>query len=109
MKRVTVDDLPAEPLAAAGVFHQHWLPHVEALLAAGDDVMIALAPADHTHREWRRGIAAGLARAHTPRRINVVAGSEAAFDAFAIYLEAAPGITGQYFEGDETGAGDPVS
>lgn len=107
MKRVAVDDLPAEPLAAAGVFHQHWLPHIEALLASGEDVMVALAPADHTHREWRRAIAAGLARAHTPRRVNVIAGEGAALDALERYLAAAPGITGQYLEGDATGVGDP--
>lgn len=109
MKRVAVDDLPAEPLAAAGVFHQHWLPHVEALLAGGEDVMVTLASADHTHREWRRAIAAGLARAHTPRRVNVVAGEGAALGAFEAYLAGAPGITGQYLEADGEGAGDPAA
>ena len=108
MKRVVVDDLPDAPLAAAGAFHQHWLPHVEALLAGGEDVMVALAPADHTHREWRRAIAAGLARAHAPSRINVVAEDGAVLEAFARYLAAAPGITGQYLEGDRAGAGDPA-
>lgn len=108
MKRVAVDDLPLDPLAAAGVFHQHWLPHVEAVLAAGEDVMVTLASADHTHREWRRAIAAGLARAHAPRRVNVVAGEGAALDGFARYLAGAPGITGQYFEADNDGAGDPT-
>jgi hypothetical protein len=104
-KRVAVDDLPAEPLAAAGVFHQHWLPHVEALLAGGEDVMVTLAPADHTHREWRHAVAVGLARAHTPRRVNVVAGEGAVLDAFERYLQDAPGITGQYLQGDGEGAG----
>lgn len=102
MKRVAVDDLPADPLAAAGVFHQHWLPHVEAILQCGEDVTVTLAPADHTHREWRRAIAAGLARAHAPRRANVVAGEGAALDAIADYLAAAPGVTGQYLEASET-------
>lgn len=109
MKRVSVDDLPSAPLAAAGVFHQHWLPHVEALLEGGDDVMVTLASADHTHREWRRAIAAGLARAHSPRRINVVAGEGEALNVFEVYLAAAPGITGQYLESDRTGAGDPTA
>ena len=108
MKRVVVDDLPHGPLEAAGVFHQHWLPHIEALLEGGEDVMVALATGDHTHREWRRAIAAGLARAHTPRRVNVVAGEGAVHDAVADYLEGAPGITGQYLEGDSVGAGDPA-
>lgn len=109
MKRVAVDDLPPEPLAAAGVFHQHWLPHVEALLAGGEDVMVELAPAEYTHREWRRAVAAGLARAHTPRRVNVVAGEGAALDACALYLAGAPGITGQYLESDGIGAGGPAA
>lgn len=110
MKSVAVEGLPPEPLAAAGVFHQHWLPHIEAQLVAGEDVMITLAAADHTHREWRRTVAAGLARAHAPRRINVVAAGEAsALEAFMRYLAAAPGITGQYFEADADGAGDPAS
>ncbi len=106
MKRVVVDDLPPEPLAAAGVFHQYWLPRVEAILEGGANVMVALAPADHTHREWRRAIAAGLARAHAPRRVNVVAGEgELLLDVTEAYLAAAPGVTGQYLEGDGTGAG----
>lgn len=108
MKRVRVDDLPAAPLAAAGVFHQHWVPHVETLLATGEDVMVELPPADHTHREWRLGAAAGLARAHTPRRVNLVAGEGEVFDAFAAFLGAAPGITGQYLQGDGNGLGEPV-
>ena len=104
MKRVAVDDLPAQPLVAAGVFHQHWLPHVQALLAGGEDVMVTLAPADHSHREWRHAVAAGLARAHTPRRVNVVAGEGATLDAFERYLRDAPGITGQYLQSDAEGA-----
>lgn len=108
MKRIGVDDLPPEPLAAAGLFHQHWLPHVEGALENGADVMVTLAPAHHSHREWRLAIAAGLARAHAPRRINLVAGEGAALDGFEAYLAAAPGITGQYFESDGTGAGDPL-
>ncbi len=109
MKIVAVDDLPAEPLAAAGVFHQHWLPHIEAMLAGGEDVMVTLAQAGHTHRAWRHAVAAGLARAHTPQRINVVAGEGDVLDAFARYLAAAPGVTGQYLEGDGIGAGDPAA
>lgn len=106
MKRVAVDDLPESPLAASGVFHQHWLPHVEALLASGDDLMIVLPTADYTHREWRRAVAAGLARAHTPLRVNLVTGEGSVLDALAAYLATAPGVTGQYLEGDSTGAGE---
>lgn len=109
MKRVVVDDLPPEPLAAAGVFHQHWLPHVEALLAGGEDVLVALGPADHTHREWRRAIAAGLARAHAPRRVNVIAGAGGeGILACENFLCRAEGVTGQYFETDAWGAGEAL-
>lgn len=108
MKLVVVGDLPNAALAAAGVFHQHWLPHVEALLDSGEDVTIVLAHADHTHREWRRAVVAGLARAHTPQRVNLIAGEGAVLDAFARYLAGAPGVTGQYLEGDGVGAGNPA-
>ena len=98
MRRVTVADLPEAPLAASGAFHRDHLPEIERMMGAGEDVMIALPPADHTHREWRLAIAAGLARKHTPRRINIVAGEGPAVDATAAYLAGAPGITGQYLE-----------
>lgn len=98
MKRIVVDGLPDDPLAAAGVFHQHWLAYVEDVLGSGEDVMLELPATDHTHREWRRAIVAGLARKHAPRRINMVAGEDGALDASAAYLAAAPGVTGQYLE-----------
>ncbi|QYJ08218.1 Rossmann fold domain-containing protein [Qipengyuania flava] len=98
MKRIAVDGLPDEPLSAAGVFHQHWLAHVESILEAGEDVMLVLPTADHTHREWRLAITAGLARKHTPRRVNMVAGEGDALDASEAYLTKALGITGQYLE-----------
>ena len=107
MKIVSVEGLPDEPLAAASLFHQHWLSHCEEILAA-DDALIALDPADHRHRDWRRAVARDLARKHTPRRVNLVAGSSDVIAAIGEYLERAPGITGQYLEGDGQGAGDPA-
>lgn len=98
MKRIAVDGLPDDPLAAAGVFHQHWLAHVEDVLGKGDDVMILLPSANHTHREWRLAIVAGLARKHTPLRVNMVAGDGETVAATETYLANAPGITGQYLE-----------
>ncbi len=98
MKRITVGGLPEEALAAAGVFHQLWLSRVESALAGGDDVMIAMSPADHTQRDWRNAVVAGLARKHTPRRVNAVAGSGAALEPVETYLAGAPGVTGQYFQ-----------
>lgn len=98
MKRIAVDGLPDDPLSAAGVFHQHWLAHVESILEGGEDVMLTVPAADHTHREWRLAVTAGLARKHTPRRVNMVAGEGDAVDASETYLAKAPGITGQYLE-----------
>ena len=98
MKCIVVDGLPDDPLAASGVFHQHWLAHVEATLGQGEDVMVQLPAADHTHREWRCAIVVGLARKHAPVRVNLVAGEGAALAACESYLAAAPGVTGQYLE-----------
>lgn len=108
MKRIVIDDLPAEPLAAASVFYQHWLPHAERVISEGDDVMLVFAPADHTHRAWRCAAIQELARQSVPRRANAVAGEGAGIDAFAEYLTRAPGVTGQYFEEDDRGAGNPA-
>ena len=108
MRRVTIVDLPAAPLAAASAIHRDHLSEIERIMAGGEDVMIALSPADHTHREWRLALAAGLARAGVPARANVVSGEGAVLDALAAYLSKAPGITGQYLEGDGQGAGDPA-
>lgn len=98
MKRIEVEGLPEDPLGAAGLFHQNWLDPIERALDAGLDVMIALEPADHTHGEWRKAAVAMLARKHTPRRVNLVAGEGAALEAIEEYLAGAPGITGQYLQ-----------
>lgn len=96
MRRIAVDDLPGDPLSAASVFHQHWLPYAEEVLAAGDDLLLTFSPADHTHRAWRLAAVAGLARKHAPLRVNAVAGEGAAIAEAERYLAAAPGVTGQY-------------
>lgn len=109
MKRIVVDDLPGDALAAASVFHQHWLPYAEETLAAGDDLLLAFPPADHTHRAWRLAAVAGLARKHAPLRVNGVAGKGATIAEAERYLAAAPGVTGQYLVLDGRGAGDPAA
>ena len=101
MKRIRVEGLPEEPLAAAGLFHQNWLDPIERALTGGQDVLVTLEPADHTHGEWRKAAAAMLARKHAPRRVMLVAGEGAALDATADYLAIAPGLTGQYLRAGE--------
>ncbi|MGV3769504.1 MAG: Rossmann fold domain-containing protein [Sphingobium phenoxybenzoativorans] len=104
MKRIAVDDLPEDPLSAASVFHQHWLPYAEDALAGGDDLLLVFAPADHTHRAWRIAAVAGLARKHAPLRVNAVAGEGDAIAGAERYLAAAPGVTGQYLPLGEEGS-----
>lgn len=99
MKRISVEALPVEPLAAAGLFHQNWLDPIERALTAGNDVTVVLEPADHTHAEWRRAAAVMLARKYAPRRINLVSGEGAVLDPIEGYLATAAGVTGQYLEG----------
>lgn len=108
MKRIAVDDLPDDPLAAASVFDQHWLPFAEETLAGGDDVLLAFPPADHTHRAWRLAVVTGLARKYAPLRVNGVAGQGAELDQAQRYLATAPGVTGQYLLLDGQGAGNPA-
>ena len=96
MKRIDVEGLPDDPLGAAGIFHQNWLGPIERALEAGEDVLVVLPYADHTHGEWRKAAAAMLARKHTPARVNFVAGGSEPVDAVERYLAGAPGITGQY-------------
>ena len=109
MKRITVDELPSDPLAAGSMFQEHWLSRIEHILESGEDALVAVSPAEHSHHEWRRTMAVGLARKYTPRRCNIVAGETAAIGALEHYLRAAPGITGQYLECDDAGAaGDPA-
>jgi hypothetical protein len=108
MKQIAVDDLPEDPLSAASVFHQHWLPYAEDALAAGDDLLLVFAPADHPHRAWQLAAVAGLARKHAPLRVNAVAGKGEAIARTERYLAAAPGLTGQYLPLDGNGARDPA-
>ena len=97
MKRLTISDLPATPLEASQAFHAEWLGEARTLLA-GDDLLIALPHADHTHTEWRCAAASMLARAGVPKRAFVVAGEGAVLDETERFLAGAPGITGQYLQ-----------
>ena len=97
MKRVEVEGLPEDPLAAAGLFHQNWLMPIERALDQGD-VLIVMPAADHTHEEWRQAAAAMLARKAAPRRVNIVAGAGTSVDSIETFLAQAPGVTGHYLQ-----------
>lgn len=99
MNRIAARGLPDAPLDAQAAFVAAHQPGIAAALGTGEDVLVELDPADHTHREWRRAAAAMLARAHAPARVNFVAGFPGpAVEATAAYLARAPGVTGQYLE-----------
>lgn len=103
--RFDVPRLPEAPLAASSRFHAQVLPQVMARLAEVDALVLVFAPADHGHAEWRGAAVAGLARECTPRRVNGVASDNPAAVAAALaWLEGAPGVTGQYWALDATGA-----
>jgi hypothetical protein len=88
-----VTGLPAAPLDAAAAFHTDWLPPAR---AASGDLVLIMPEAGLEHRAWRLAAVQELAREATPRRVNAVAGGDAAAIVAAVaYLADAPGITGQ--------------
>ncbi|MEO0464466.1 MAG: Rossmann fold domain-containing protein [Pseudomonadota bacterium] len=96
-----IDALPEDGLAAHAVVMADHLDQIRAVLA-NDEVgalAVVLAPAASDHRDWRRALAGGLARAHAPKRVNLVAGIPGeALSAMLTYLGDALGVTGQYIE-----------
>jgi hypothetical protein len=96
--------LPLSPLDAHGLFMARDLPAIRAALA-GDvlaSLTVVLAPASSDHDAWRRAVAGDLARAFTPVRVNIAAGTPGeALDALLDYLRDAPGVTGHYVQAHE--------
>ncbi|MEE4205550.1 MAG: hypothetical protein V2I39_04635 [Erythrobacter sp.] len=94
-----VESLPQEPLAASAAFHADHLGEAQRMLGEEDVTALAIVlPAAGTdHDDWRGAITRGLARAWTPKRVNLVGGPEGEARAAALaYLADAAGITGQY-------------
>ena len=106
---VRVGPLPEQALEASAAFYADWLPRIVASLAEGDDVVLAFEPADHAHRGWRLAAVQGLAREYAPKRINAVASvDDTAITAAESYLAGAPGVSGQYWALDGSGAGSAI-
>ena len=60
---------------------------------------IVLPPAPSEHDAWRQAIAGELARAYTPKRVNIAAGAKGeALDTVLTFLRDAPGVTGHYVQ-----------
>jgi hypothetical protein len=106
MSLYRVGPLAGGALAASAQFHARDLPQIAPLVPGCEDgLLIVFPPADHEHDGWRLAAVQSLARESAPRRVNAAqGGSEAAVAALADYLARAPGITGQYWALDETGA-----
>jgi len=108
MAVLAIEGLPAAPLAAAVAFHADWLAQAEGVLARRDLVMV-MPLAGYEHRAWRLAAVQGLARAHAPRRANIVESDDpAGIAAACAFLAASPGITGQILRLDSQGAGAVV-
>lgn len=110
---IPVGPLPDDPLAAAAAFHGEWVPRILAALEAGAGeagagvVTLVLPPAPFSHAGWREAAVQLLARERTPARINAIAGEDpAGIAATAAFIDAAPGLTGQYLQLDGNGAGE---
>ena len=95
-----VTGLPNDALGAARQFYDEWLGPAEELLASEcTSLSIILPDAPYDHDDWRRAAARDLARAHAPKRVNVVAGAEGeSLSGTLDYLAGAPGVTGQYLK-----------
>lgn len=89
---------------ASTAFHAEHVDAVRKALAQPDTTALAIVMPDAgpDHDDWRRALARDLARAHTPKRVNVVgAGDKQACEAMLTYLADAPGVTGQYLAAHE--------
>jgi hypothetical protein len=107
MATLRIEWLNDDPLKASAAFHSGIMPQVRALL--DPCITLVFVPAAHEHSDWRRAAIAMLARAMTPQRVNALASEdEAAIASALVYLEAAPGLTGQYLPLDGIGAGDVI-
>lgn len=97
------DDTPEErnPLEAHAAFISDKLPSARKALEEKwvSTLTIVLPPAASEHDAWRRALAGDLARAYTPKRINIAAGTKGeALDTLCAYLRDAPGVTGHYVQ-----------
>ena len=106
-----IDALPAGALEASATFHREWLEQAQAILGGDCAALAIIVPAaPYDHADWRRAAVRDLARAWAPRRVNMVAGDDAAAIAETLaFLASAPGVTGQLLQvGGQAGA-DPAS
>ena len=110
--RIDIVELPEAPLDAATEFYSQELPEIrdDSDRLPDHDLVLVFEPASHEHRAWRLAAVQGLARELAPRRVNALASrDDAAIAAALAYLNAAGGVTGQYLQLDDLGAGLVIS
>lgn len=96
LRLLHAEGLPAEPLDAAALFHDRFVPAARDALKQGEDLAVLFQSADHTHTVWRLAAIQELAREAAPLRVNAIAGGdEVSVAETARYLDSAPGVTGQ--------------
>lgn len=95
---LVVETLPDSGIEASAVFFAEYLDTARALLDEPETLALAivLPPAARDQDDWRRALARDLARAHAPKRVNVIGGSGKAVEETLAYLADASGVTGQY-------------
>lgn len=89
------------PLEAHQAFFGELFEQAKAALddQATLSLTIILPHASSDHDDWRRAVAGDLARAHTPKRVNIVAGNDGEpLNTLRFYLRDAPGVTGHYVQ-----------
>ena len=89
------------PLEAHAAFFDKHLKSVAIMMSdpSVGSLTIVLPPAASEHDDWRRAVAGDLARAHTPKRVNIAAGAKGeALDTVLTFLRDAPGVTGHYVQ-----------
>ena len=99
-----IRDLPTDGLSASQTFYGRHINEAVELLdqGANEALAIVLPVAGPDHDDWRRTLARDLARAHAPKRVNVVGGvTGVERNAIIAYLEGEPGVTGQYLAAHE--------
>jgi hypothetical protein len=93
-------------LEAAAAFYAGLLPMVQVTIEeTQNDLVLVFEPASHEHHAWRLAVVQQLARDHAPLRVNAIeSDDETAIAAAMIYVDQAPGLTGQLLRLDGNGA-----
>lgn len=99
-----VSDLPSDSLSANVEMHQSHTDKALRMLSEDGvtSLAIVLPLATTDHDDWRHTLARQLARAHAPKRVNVIGVDDLQVQSEMLtYLRDAQGVTGQYLAAHE--------